>query len=436
MTPGLHRNPFAIRALAFFQVFMVIVPVAVPLFGDRGLDLAGILELQALFGITVVLAEVPSGYVADLFGRRPALILGGLFLGIGHTLLLFADDFLTLALFEIALGLGVSLISGADVAVLYDTSFALGEDRGARSRALGGLFFIRSVSEAAAGLAASAVLLVATLDDLVVVQFLTGWAPLAFALLVVEPPLERMAAGSHLHNLGGVLRALFTSGAVVRGTFLMLAVWSLTTFYAVWLLQQHWVDSGVALSAFGLMWALLAVAAGLAGRHAAWLEAHLGFSRLLLGVALLPAFGYFALAGVEMLLPVTGSAAWGAGLALAIAPVFFVARGAGFVVLQEALNSRLAGHHRATANSLVGFVFRGLYAATVPVTGTLLGVWTLAEVMLVLGGVTLAVCVGVVVPLLQAIRRTPVAPPGSDGGQVALQPAGPAPGVEDEGSTG
>jgi hypothetical protein len=106
------------------------------------------------------------------------------------------------------------------------------------------------------------------------------------------------------------------------------------------------------------------------------------------------------------------------------------------VVLQEALNSRLAGHHRATANSLVGFVFRGLYAATVPVTGTLLGVWTLAEVMLVLGGVTLAVCVGVVVPLLQAIRRTPVAPPGSDGGQVALQPAGPAPGVEDEGSTG
>lgn len=389
----LERNLRVVQAMAFFQVFMVIVPVAVPLFGDRGLDIAQILELQAVFGITVVLAEVPSGYVADLFGRRLALVAGAVFLGIGHTLLVFADDFWTLALFELALGLGVSLISGADVAVLYDSSMALGHDAQRRQRGLGNLFFVRSLAEAGAGIAASIVLLLATLDELVLVQLAVGWLPLLFALLVVDPPVERMAADAHLKNLGGVLRALLGSGPVVRGTFLMMSLWSLTTFYAVWLLQQHWVEAEVSLSAFGVMWALLAVIAGFAGRHAAWLEARFGTIRLLVAVALLPAVGYFALAG------------FGGAWALLIAPLFFLARGAGWVVLQEALNRRLDGRYRATANSLVGFLFRAAYAVTVPITGALLRVWSLDQVMFVLGLATLGVFIAVVLPLVRTVRE-------------------------------
>jgi len=149
----LARNLGAIRALAFFQVFMVVVPVAVPLFGDRGLDLAEILQLQAAFGITVLLAELPSGYVADLWGRRRALVVGALCLGIGHTILVFAQDFWSLVLFEVALGIAVSLISGADIAVLYDTQLALGHDETSRQRGLGQLFFLRATGEAVAVLA-------------------------------------------------------------------------------------------------------------------------------------------------------------------------------------------------------------------------------------------------------------------------------------------
>ncbi|HSG89507.1 MAG TPA: MFS transporter [Pseudomonadales bacterium] len=405
---GLTRNLLVIRAMAFFQVFMVIVPVAVPLFGDRGLDIAEILELQAVFGITVVIGEVPSGYVADLFGRRLALVLGAVCLGIGHTLLAFAHDFWGLAAFELALGVGVSLISGADVAVLYDSGIALGHDAERRQRGLGNLFFVKSIAEAGAGLAASLVLLVATLNELVLLQVAIGWLPLLCAWLIVDPPIERMPAGTHLDNLGGVLRALFASGPVVRGTFLMMALWSLTTFYAVWLLQQEWAEEGVSLSAFGVMWALLAVIAGFAGRHAAWLEARLGIARLLLAVALLPALGYFLLAAV--------GGAW----ALLVAPLFFVARGAGWVVLQEALNRRLDGSCRATANSLVGFLFRGAYALTVPITGALLRVWSLDAVLLVLGVATLGIFVTVVLPLVRTVRTLVPDLPETVPGSVAV----------------
>ena len=414
-TQRLERNLLALRALAFFQVFMVIVPVAVPLFGDRGLDIAEVLELQALFGIVVVLGEVPSGYFADVLGRRLALVTGAVFLGIGHTLLVFAHDFATLALFECALGVGVSLISGADVATLYDSQVALGHPEATRRRGLGGLFFTRQISEAGAGLAAASILAIGSFDELVVVQMVVGWLPLAFALLVVDPPVERMASGSHpgshLDNLGGVLKALLASDEVLRRTFLVMGIWSLSTFYAVWLLQHHLLEEGTSLAAFGVAWAVLAVIGAVSGRQAAWLEEELGAPRLLALVALLPVLGYALFAVVP------GS--W----ALLVAPLFWFARGAGFVVLQGALNARLDGHHRATANSLVGFLFRGVYALTVPLMGLVLREWRLEEVFLLLACFSLAVWLLLVAPLVRAVRSAtePTEPQDTPSG------AGPAP---------
>lgn len=389
----LRRNLLSIRLLAFFQVFLLIVPVAVPLFADRGLSMASILELQAIFGISVVLMEIPSGYLADVFGRRMALILGGVFVGIGHSLLLIGFDFYTLALFEVALGVGLSLISGADVAVFYDTQIELGDDAEARQKGLGSLFLLRSVSEAAAGITASGVLLLGTMSDLVWLQVLVGWLPLMFALQVVEPPVARMAASAPLDNLGFVLRRILGGEKVLRLTFLAMGIWSLTTYYAVWLLQQHWLDSDVELTAFGLLWALFSVAAGVAGWQAANLERRLGAASLLALVAALPVLGYLGLA----LAP--------AGWAMLLGLLFFVARGAGFVLLQEAFNRRLESGYRATANSLASFLARGTVVVTVPVVGALLGLWTLREVFALLALLSLGIALLLLLPLVMAIRR-------------------------------
>ena len=96
----LQNNVARTLLLGFFQVFLVIMPIAVPFFQSKGLSMQEVFSLQALFAVVVLLAEVPSGYVADLIGRRQTLILGAVFGGIGHTLLLNADGFWTLAIFE------------------------------------------------------------------------------------------------------------------------------------------------------------------------------------------------------------------------------------------------------------------------------------------------------------------------------------------------
>jgi len=66
---GLERNLSRTLVLGFFQVFLVFMPVAVPFFQSRGLSMQEVFSLQALFGLVVLVTEVPSGYLADLLGR-------------------------------------------------------------------------------------------------------------------------------------------------------------------------------------------------------------------------------------------------------------------------------------------------------------------------------------------------------------------------------
>ena len=75
---------------SFFWMFLVLIPVIVPYFTSLGLTMSQIFQLQATFAIGVVLFEVPTGYLGDLYGRKRSICLGALFSGIGFTMLLFA----------------------------------------------------------------------------------------------------------------------------------------------------------------------------------------------------------------------------------------------------------------------------------------------------------------------------------------------------------
>ena len=88
----LKRNINLLYAFSFCWLALVIIPVIVPFFASKGLSLADVFVLQSIFALSVVIFEVPSGYLADIIGRRRALILGSVFHGVGFTLLCFATS--------------------------------------------------------------------------------------------------------------------------------------------------------------------------------------------------------------------------------------------------------------------------------------------------------------------------------------------------------
>ena len=174
----LRRNLGLILSVSFFQVFSLIMPVIVPIFESRGLALSEILVLQAIFGFAVAGLEVPSGYFSDLVGRKCTLLVGSAFYGIGALLLCFSDGFGMLVLFELCMAIAVSFISGADLALLYDTELAIGGLEGKRPKAVRRLFMLNTLSEALAGILAGVLLAVGSLDALIGVQAALAWIPL------------------------------------------------------------------------------------------------------------------------------------------------------------------------------------------------------------------------------------------------------------------
>lgn len=55
---------------------MVVMPIITLYFIESGLSIRDIFVLQVIFSVAIVVLEVPSGYFADVFGRKGSLILG------------------------------------------------------------------------------------------------------------------------------------------------------------------------------------------------------------------------------------------------------------------------------------------------------------------------------------------------------------------------
>lgn len=400
----LAGNPALVLALGFCQAFLVFVPIAVPFFESHGLTMAQVFQVQAWFGLIVLVGEVPSGYLADRFGRRWLLVIGGVFWGAGNALLPFIDAYLGFLVFETLLGIGASLVSGADLALLYDTQTALDRPRAERDAAVGRHYVVRSASETLAGLAC-AVLVLWSVPAVLWVQCAVGLVPAVLALGLAEPPVQRLTTGSHADNARDLARLLFLGCPVLRLTFLALCLWSLTTFVAVWLLQKAWSVDGMPLAGFGVLWALYGALATVSGHFAAALERRLGVCVFLLAIGVLPAVGYALMA------------AGGAVIGGVAGALFFGARGAGMVCLRSAMNGRIDAMHRATVNSLAHFGFRSGFLVLGPVVGASVDGLGLRATLWLLVAFSTAVTLFVLVPLVAAVRAQtasePPAPPGA-----------------------
>ena len=90
--------------------------------------------------------------------------------------------------------------------------------------------------------------------------------------------------------------------------------------------------------------------------------------------------------------------------AFAASLTFWVARGVGLVILRDALNSRVPGEYRATANSLASFGFRGAFVITGPWVGYAFDLWGMSTTLWLLASGTLVIFVVLIVPLILAAR--------------------------------
>ncbi|CAM5600485.1 MFS transporter [Streptomyces pilosus] len=115
-----RRLTTTLYGYAFLDEFILLYPVYALLFSDSGLSVWQISSLFALWSVTAVVLEVPSGAWADAVSRRLLLWLGPLLTAAGFTLWVLLPSYGAFAAGFVLWGIGGALGSGALEALVHD----------------------------------------------------------------------------------------------------------------------------------------------------------------------------------------------------------------------------------------------------------------------------------------------------------------------------
>jgi MFS family permease len=363
----------------FLKNLQFFGPIAVPFFLDwLRVDYTRLFLLQAWFLFWVFTLEIPTGVVADKFGRKISVALGCilfaadmLFFGLSRNYyLLFVGEFLG--------AVGMTFISGADQALLYDSLIEIQEQDRAR------FYFSRYEAAGTLGLLVSfpigsTIAGLGNYPSLLPIPFLmTAVAALTAAGAFVwmrEPPRTKPKEGFIRMGVLG-LKTLFAHRNL-RATVLNAVTISSVTFFAFWFYQPVLQRAGLAVTWLGWIGAGFNLFSTILLTQVMRLEKFIGVRRLLLLSAVLPGFLFIALGILHM-------------PAFAI-PALFLLVGCKMMrvpVLNEFINRRIESENRATVISSVSLLERSVTFLLYPLVGLLADV-SLDYALWLLGGVAL-----------------------------------------------
>ena len=100
----------------------------VAILASRGFTLVQIGLAETIFHITSLIFEVPSGVIADLFGRKKSLIISNVLFILGNLLMAFGNGFAGVCVSFVFHALGYNFASGSGDALAYDSFKYVGEE--------------------------------------------------------------------------------------------------------------------------------------------------------------------------------------------------------------------------------------------------------------------------------------------------------------------
>ncbi|MEV0386591.1 MFS transporter [Nonomuraea sp. NPDC050643] len=324
---------------AFLSEFILIYPVYTLLFTDTGISVAQASSLFAIWSLTGLLLEVPSGAWADTVSRRLLLFLGPLLTGLGFALWLLFPSYWVFALGFVLWGAGEALISGSYEALAYEEL----ERRGRAHRyatVMGRATSLGLVANAAAiGLAVP----VFAAGGYPVVGMASVLACVVGAAVALTLPEHRTPGSAGERRYLAILREGITQARADRGVLRAVLLVSFVT--AIWGALEEYVpylgaETGVAKTTIPLLILLVWVGATAGG--------------LLAGPAeRMPARAYALTLGLAAAALAAGAASGHAAGFVPIAVAFGAFQLAG-VLADVRLQERITGPARATVTSVAG----------------------------------------------------------------------------------
>lgn len=369
---NIESNIIKLYMIKGLRWFMLMMPIIVLFFQKNGLSMKDILVLQSIFSVAIILFEIPSGYFSDVMGRKNTIIIGCFVGFLGFSTYSISYGFFGFLVAELFLGLGSSLLSGTDSALIYDSLVQVKKEKDYK-KIEGRLLSVGNFSEAIASFLGGFVALI-SLRTPFYIQSVLVFFTIIVAFTLVEPKREKYKDEDgpfkeimkivkySVHHNGQIKWLIFYSGFLSASTLTM-----------TWFIQPYFNLVGLPLAYFGVAWGLLNLSVGIFSLYAHEFEMFVGRKKSLISLIFIIFAGYMLLGIFDSL--------W----AIIFVVLFYFVRGISTPILKDYVNKLISSNMRATVLSVKNLFGRLVFSIVGPFVGWMTDVYTLQSALLTSG---------------------------------------------------
>ncbi len=355
---SLARSLGLFQAYRFLSTSYLFAPAIPFFFGARGLSVTEITLLNSVYCVTAMLFEVPTGALADRWGRKRAMVLGSLMMAAGCLADWLGHSFAAFAVGEGLLALGMTLTSGADSAYLYDLLRDAGREHEYRRRE--GAASAAKLVGAAVALAAGGWLARAHLGATYLATAGVCVVAAAVAALMHEAPYQRPAPRAMAASMAASAREVLGHRPLLFAVVFSTLIFTLVRM-GIYLHPLYLSAAGMDLSRVGMTMAILSLAAAWGAWRIDALRRALGERGLVWGLPAALAVSYLVLGR------------WFAWWGIIAVGLQCVASGVYSPLSKELLNREIAdSSHRATILSVESMARRLAFGLYAPLVGAMI----------------------------------------------------------------
>jgi MFS family permease len=249
------RSIKLIRIETALTSFILFMPVTYLLLADIGLSQAQIGLTQTIFALTMLFLEVPTGYFADRVSRKMSNFSGDIFIAFAVLIYYFANSFWPIVLAEIIFGIGLSLTSGADSALLRAHAKIAGLSYKKLAARISTLSFIYSGIGAILGglIGASSIRFVFLAQA--VVFLIAG----LFSFFIKDAGKNRITDKHPIQDVREIVRYCLRGHKVLAWRIILGASLTVSTYMIIWFLTPSFLKAGIDIKYHGLMFAAISI---------------------------------------------------------------------------------------------------------------------------------------------------------------------------------
>ena len=361
----LRHNILKMYLLKAVLWFMVAMPIIVLFFQEHGLTLTEVMILQSIYSFSVALFEIPSGFIADVFGRKRTIILSTIFTFIGFLVFSFFGGFYAFAIAQVLVGIGGSLMSGSDSAIIYDTLLET-NSKTTYTKIEGRTYAIGNFSEAFAGILGG-FLAVGSIYMPIYVQTSILFFSIPIAFTLIEPFMHKEnKLDRSFKAVLEVVKFAMVDNQKLKWLIIYSSAMGAATLSMAWFAQPFFKSINIPLAYFGILWAVLNFSAGLTSFNAHQFDKKDNNYKILFYLSLAMSTSFIFLG--------YNNSVYGLIFILFI----YLLRGLVTPILRNAINENTISNKRATVLSIRSLIIRISFAISAPILGYIADNYSLA----------------------------------------------------------